>query len=610
MLKPADEQFLGVRLPGITGLNNFDDASAIQDTDLAGAQNVVFDGFLQPRQGSALFASKPSGETGDPLQLMEARTSDGVEYLVAVYANHFYLWHPDTEEWVKINQTYTPTETALKYGYQVWNNGRGDDRLYFCNGVDNFGRWDICVSTVSGAHSAGAATVTLADGTRFPSGGGTLVLKSSGGTVFTEAYTSRTGNVFTLTNTLDNDLDSGSLATTDIIEKADMELGKIVSKFSGRLMVMNYYGGETTLWYSKLNDPEDFTAGSNVVDAGTEVIADGNGEITGGFDFGEFFVITKEDSVHSLRFKLDETLASKLSEIIPIVSGQSLGPISSNATVKVLNKLYYPTKTEGFMSQSPVSTGGQTTITPEIISGKIHRLVTDGLTYTNSEAVFFDQKILWGVGIVGGTQNIQVLMYDTLKNAWSVISGWAVQDWAKVDKKLYYLDSGNGSVYEAFNGTYNDADNPYECIAYTKRFDYEQLATPKTADSIYLQGYITSATDLYVDVLYNEGGTFKTQTFLINKDAEGLFYINPITGMAGHFTLGGQIAGQVSLEEIGDVFFFRCYLGISNRDGFFNIQLRFRSNKAAFWGVSGMAVNPKMEMIAPPEIYLSPTIIN
>lgn len=609
MLKEK-EIWQNTRLPGTTGLNNFDDPSAIADTDLAGAQNVVFDGFLRPRSGSELLTVKPTGETGDPLQTMEARTSDGVEYLIGVYANHFYLWHPDTLEWVRINQTYVPTETTIRYGYQVWNNGRGDDRLYACNGVDNFARWDICVSTVAGAHTAGATTVTLTDGTRFPAGGGTLILKSSGGTFFTEAYTSRTGNVFTLTNTLDNNVDAGSSATLDMIEKADMELGKIVSKHSGRLMVMNYYGGETVLWYSVLNDPEDFTVGSDVVDAGTETIADGNGGITGGFDFGEFFVITKEDSTHLLRFKIDETLASKLSEIIPLTSGQSLGPISSQATVKVLNKLYYPTRTEGFMSQSPVTTGGQSSVVPEIISGKIHRLATDGVTYDNCTAKFFDQKILWAVGLPGGTQNIQVLMFDTLKNAWSVISGWAVQDFAKIDKKLYYMDSGDGSIYECFNGTYNDNSNPYECIAYTKRFDYEQLAVPKTADGVYLQGYLTSATDLYVDVLYNEGGTFKTQTFLINKDTEGLFYLSPLTGMAGHFTLGSQIAGQVDLEELGDVFFFRCYLGISNREGFFNIQLRFRSNKAAFWGISGMAVNPDLEQIAPAEIFINPTVTN
>ena len=271
-IKQQDKNFLNIRTPGIKGWDSFNDSSTIDDMALADSQNLQYDeGFIRPREGKELLGAKPASETADPLQLMGVRTSDGVKYKIAIYGNKFYLWHPDNAEFIRINQTYVPTETTLRYGYAIWNNGRGDDRLYFCNGVDNFGRWDICVTRASGAQSSGASTLIVDDNTRFPTSG-TLVIKGDAG-VFTEAYTSKTGTTqFNLTGTLSDDVSDDASVTVDIAEKAGMEVGKIVGKHQGRLFVMNYYGGETTGWYSVQTDPEDFTTGTTVPDAFTFVL--------------------------------------------------------------------------------------------------------------------------------------------------------------------------------------------------------------------------------------------------------------------------------------------------------------------------------------------------
>jgi hypothetical protein len=606
MLKPEDNNWLDVKLPGILGWNIFKDSSAIEDNELADAQNVVYDnGFLSPRQGKILVLAKPSGETAYPLQIMSAKTSDGVKYKIAIYGNSFYLLHPDNLEWIKINQTYTPAETTLRYGNVVWNNGRGDDRLYFCNGVDNFGRWDICVTRASGVQASGGATLTVDDNTRFPATG-TLVIKGDNG-VFTEAYTAKVGTTgFTLTNTLSDNVSDNASVTMDVVEKSGMEIGKIVGKNQSRLYVMNYYGGEVTGWYSVQSEPENFTTGSTVPAASTFVISDGNGEITGFHDFGQFAVIEKEDSLHSIEQKIADDLGSKLDVIKPIVSGESVGTISMASTVKVQNTLVYPTRNNGFISLSPTGTGDSLSVEKNTISTKIQKYVTEKINNDGCVGVAVDQKIIWTTAKAGATQNTIILVYDLQREAWSRWNNISAKDLLVEDDELFYIDSGNGGLYQLLTGTYDDENNHYEVIATMKRFDFGKMSKPKTQDLVYLQGYMTPSTDLYVDIYFNEDAILGKQTFRLNKDTDGILFSAPLTNAAGEFIAGQPTAGWVITSEIGDLSFFRCYLSVNAKKGFYNLQPVFRQNKQAFFGITGIGFNPSEISAIPIGMTVSP----
>lgn len=84
------ESWPTVPAPAIGGWNNFLEPEQIEDNQTPDIQNTVYDGgFVSPRLGSTLFAAKPTGETADPLQLIETQTSDGVEYIIAVYGASF-----------------------------------------------------------------------------------------------------------------------------------------------------------------------------------------------------------------------------------------------------------------------------------------------------------------------------------------------------------------------------------------------------------------------------------------------------------------------------------------------------------------------------------------
>lgn len=595
-------QFADIRSPGVKGLNEGDE---IEDQELADAVNVVFDGnIISPRPGSSLFAAAPQGEAGDPLQTMVAETSDGIDYLLAIYGNHFYLYHPTNEEWIRINNTYVPTETARIYGWQVWNNGRGDDRHYVCNGVDNFARWDVCVDTANGAQSSGAASFTINDATRFPATG-TLVIKGSGG-VFTEAYSAKIGNTFTLTGTLSDDVADGASVTLEMVEKDGMEIGKVLCKHGGRLFTANYYGGETTVWYSKLHDPENFTTGSNIGDASTAVIADGNGEITGMHDFGDYMIIEKEDSIHRLRIIVSQDLASKLDEIKPIVSSRSLGPLGMESTLKMQNTLMFPTRSEGIMSLKPISSGDVPSVGLELLSKKIQLYTTDSVEYTTCRGTLYKQKALWAVSRRNSQQNSIVMMYDTVRSAWSKIENWAVKDWAYMNGKLYYMSIGDGNIYECFTRTFNDVNNYYPVSFHMKRFDFGVMSMPKTQSLIYVKGLITPGAKLYCDILFNENGELGKQTFLITLNTDGVLVSSPLTNAMGQPQLGNTSLGYVKSLEIGDVYSFRTYLGVKIGSGFYNIQPRFYSNTPGFWGISGVGFAPDLEVVIPNLMVLSP----
>ena len=607
MLK-EQEQWIDYQAPCLGGWNNFLEAEAIGDQDAADVLNVVYDGgFLSPRPGSVLFAAKPTGETAAPLQIMEAITSDGLEYLVAVYGASFYVRNPLTETWVKINQTYTPTETDVYWGYINWNNGRGDDRLYGCNGIDSFFRWDMCITTVGAAATAGDSTVEVTDGTRFPAGGGTLIIKS-GGDEHTEAYTSRTGNVFTLTGTLSEDIAEGESVTLDMIEKASMEKGKILSRHQSRLIVANKFGAETAGWYTVTNSPEDFTVASTVNGASTFVIADGNGGITGLHDFGTFLLIEKEDSHHRLEIIIADDLGSKLDKIQPIISGTSVGTTSQQSTIKMLNGLYYPTRTEGFIQLDPRTSGDSASTGIEVISRKIQNYATENVTYEKCKGVAYRQNAVWAVARKGAAENTFILVYDTLRDAWSRFSGWAVTDFGRVNDKLYYLENGTGNVIECFTKSFNDLNNPYQVSAYTKRFNFGLMSQAKRSDLMYVQGYMTPASEFFIDVFYNEDGINGKQTFKFFKDAEGLLYSDPVTNSLGQPILGEAALGYVSLLEVGNVSFFRTHLSLDLSRGFYNVQARMYSNKEAFWAVTGIGFAPVPVKVADNSMVMSPIV--
>jgi len=602
-MKRQSDNFQDILSPGLAGWVDFVESDAIPDNASPEVNNIVYDGgHVSPRLGSKLLAAKPD-TIKKPLQLIEAGTSDGIEYIIGVYENDFFLFHPEIQDWQQINHTFTPSEIDIYYGYVSWNNGRAQDYMYACNGVDSFVKWHMATTIVDGDQADSVTTVNVIDATRFPSAG-TVVFKS-GGNEFTWAYTSKTATTLVGAVPTGTALLDGEAVTMMLVEMSGMQKGKVLGKHGGRLFVMNRFGAEIAGYYSQLNNPEGF-AGSGISASSSFVISDGNGEITGFEDYGRFAVILKEDSVHTFEIIVSEDLGSKLDKIQPVISGTSIGPLSQPATIKLRNRIMYPTSTEGIMSLDPLTSGDSTGSAINVISQNIQTYVTEAVSFTTCRASSYRQNALWAVSDPKGSGNIEVLVYDMLRNVWSKFTGWAVKDWARFNNRIFYMENGSGNLYEGFTPSFDDNNNPIEVEFYTKRYNFGVISRPKINDMVYVQGYITSATDLFVDVLFNEGGLLNTQTFKITKNAKGVLVSESLTDAFGQGTLGTIALGYIRSAQIGDVSFFRTYLGVDISKGYYNIQLRFRSNKATWWAVTGIGFNPKTNVATDSNMVLSP----
>lgn len=156
------------------GINTIVDQHDIKDQESPDMQNMYFDmGVIGVRPGSKLFATKPAGETGEPLQIILAKTSDGVNYLISVYTsgtttNNFYLWDNLNSQWLPINGTYLPTFTAVSYfGSQSWDYAYSMDSLYLGNGFDDMCRWKMSLGYTSEDVVSSGSTLPMVDASRF-----------------------------------------------------------------------------------------------------------------------------------------------------------------------------------------------------------------------------------------------------------------------------------------------------------------------------------------------------------------------------------------------------------------------------------------------------------
>lgn len=599
-----DNKFSQNRMIGSEGWNNFSDPQDIKSTQVPSVLNMVFDkGYPKPRKGSFLKWSKPEGETNDFLCFIKPNTSDGVEYVIAVYAPNFYLRDEQNDQWIKLNHSYTPSATYkdLMYSFINWNAGRGSDRVYIGNGQENTIKYPVCLDYFDGDQVSADTTITLVDGTRFPSGGGTVVIKEANIAPFTVTYTSRTGNVLTLSGTLGANVGAGAAVACEIDEVPGMAKGKVFGRFQRRLFVANFPGGETTLKYSVTETPEDFTTGSTITAGGALILSDGNGGITSIDDFGEFLAISKADSIHRFSFSINQDLNSKLDKIEPIITDNSIGPISPWSKIKKNGILYFPTEVEGIMSVNPKVTGGQSSTDAQVLSLPIQPYV-ESVGFMQSRGVAYKQYLHWTVE--SNTVSDYILVYNLLRGVWSRFNNWDVRDWIVFENNLYYGARISGDIFVCYHDSMTDNNNPYETNFMTKIWDMELVALPKTQALIFVEGIIKPTTNFFIDVLFNDGAQ-ATITFPISGTGK---YVNQvISEELGSWLLGTPTMGGDSSDESDDYGIFRVYLNLPMRFGFYNLQLRVRSSVAASdYGITEISHAPLNETQVPQELCIDP----
>ena len=445
---------------------------------------------------------------------------------------------------------------------------------------------DTVLTTYSTIGFPNSGTVTLQNGVQFA----------------TCAYTSITGNTITLSAQVGQVFPVGTNVVYSNGIVTAMPKGRIFAKYQQRLVIANSFGYETTMWYSNVGSPEDFSIDVSPAGGGYDIFYEGSGPITGVLDFGIYLAILKQDTFMRFEFVVSADNTTKIDQITPLISDKSMGAAYVSGWMVKNRVLYYVTSTEGIISISPVITGFQTTINLAVLSQKIQPTVL-GLNFSNTRVTSLFQKLLFTAATV--TANDTVLVYDTLRQYWTKFNNWPVGDWLPFKNALYFGSSQDGSIYKCFDAGNTDNQQPYTSSATTRRFDFGQPSMPKTMTRVYVQGYITPSTNLYCDVMYNEMGQQKTLTYLIAGNNPTA--VQPIPEAMAMIMFGLPVFGDDDFRSFSGIGNFRVYLNVPIRLGFYNVQLRFYTNTlASNWSVTGIGFNPRTEALIPSALCIEP----
>lgn len=480
--------------------------------------------------------------------------------------------------------------------------------------------------TQSGIHTAVATTIPI--------------ILQNGSTSINLKYVNIIGNALELagTSTVGTIVPNGSTVTIPLIDTPLIPHGDVIFTDGARLYSANGkfiadsvsdISGENTINASVSDSPEDFTVDMSLATSSfSETPFIGKGGILGIALFGEYIIFQKKDLLAELVISYDNNILT--TNIVPLISGDGIGPASNANILNYMNTLYYPTTTQGIVSFSPDTTGSQTSSGVNILSQTIQNLVTESLDFELARVAGLGQKLYWAcalptVGINPAVNNI-VLMYDLVRaaenetinsgfeiggSAWTVYDNWNAVDIKPVNEVLYYLSANDGGVYECnVGGNYQDAilANPIPYTAYTlsKRLNLGMPANLFKPQYIYLEGYISLNTTFYVNALFNEGGSLGTQGYVISGTNTEIVNTIPYGGLA-RFQLGSPLLGGVDLQTLQAFqkpLFFRVYLELSQALRPHNIQIQAFSNAlGSFWGIT------KMVLITLPENSIETSLV-
>lgn len=227
--------------------------------------------------------------------------------------------------------------------------------------------------------------------------------------------------------------------------------------FKNYLFVANGSTEKDWVWFSNNLEPTIFTATDvfkvNSGD-GQEVIA------LKPFKNNEL-IIYKERSV----WVLDLTGSTPLTNwtLQPIL--KDIGLAAPRTVVNISNDQW-------FLSSEPIAVRSLArTEFDKIKTGLISKNIQDifdgsgdeviNRTHINkAAAIFYDNQYLLSLPTDNSVINNTVLVFDLITNAWYLIKGWYVEDWKEFDNKLYFIDSTDGRVLQAFYGNFDQVSGP------------------------------------------------------------------------------------------------------------------------------------------------------
>lgn len=510
---------------------------------------------------------------------------DGSEIELRSHGTVLEFRYPGTLRWSVINFGYTPNKI---FGHAECNvNADNNSYDYSGNAVDQTQRWTGAIALFA---SNTATTITI-QGTKtlaelgFIAAGAVLI----NGIQFT--YTGISGQTFTGVAVLP----PGMVVGDPMGQKMEFYLnviptGNIFSCQGSRLFVSGVKGKESTLFWSHIDDPTNFTFGSprKAGEGGAAVTPEGGGAILG--------IIQDEEVIYVIKSALSKTLTFQQSQVssmddFPVFApfksfdnkSQQSGAYGQRLICSGANGWYFVNQNKEmfYIARAanidyPQSIPISDPIRPTLLNADI----TDGVM------IFHENKLhLTCKTSSSSTFKDLELVYDTVKQVWyDPYIGRNINDYNIQNNELHWGSAVDTTSYRQIT---DKLDNGNGFTANWRSWE-ENFGSPslqKKVDFAFVEGYISDNTILNVNIYLDDNGYSGIIPKKIRGDSTIYIFFKAFFNLFGLNPFGIERFG--SNKEFSKLKKFRVYIPIKDNQEIFTIQIEFLSEgKAQEWQVT------------------------
>lgn len=575
------------------GFVNRDDATQVRGVFVVG-QNVSFIGTDNPtiRKGYEAVGTEAADATPNK-RAWTFETREGAKFELKAFDTKIRYWLEGTS--TDYLDLLTGLTAGLEFGYaNISETGAATAKTFFCNGTDDWYEFNGAYATVS---AVTGTTISIASGTwtalGFYSTGTRRVVIN--GTAYT--YTGGEGTTTLTGVTPDPTLmpvTAGMVAVQQPLAVSAMNTvkGRVATAHDGRIHAR--LETKKSVWnYSKLDNPDDWTAGASDGDGGAKEVEFG-GPITAYGKLNKTVICFKPRIIKLLDFiQVGSRLDSpRYQTLVPSDDkSTSLGAVNQKSTFSTTKGIVFVTPDKRMMLLSGITANAE----PEYVclSEPIQPVFDRGV-HDEATGICVDNVVYYAFKQDSDSAyNDTVLVGDLTKFTpdangqpvpirWDApYVGWPVADWTAIESatdkrvEVRWHSAINSGSYRVID---SKSDNT-AAFTTTLRTHSEHFDAPhkrKGIDMAYVEIKMSEITEVTATVLYDEDGTSGQETFVLDADSADHRFTNTQYNPFGASMFGSQQFGSNSENDAMSK--YRFFIELKKNVRFFTVALQLSTD--------------------------------
>lgn len=340
--------------------------------------------------------------------------------------------------------------------------------------------------------------------------------------------------------------------------------------------------------YSKLDNPDDWTAGSSDGDGGAKFIEQGGSIVAYAHDESKLFIFKKR-LIKTLEFVQagDRVDIPKYATYKPSDDkSTTVGALGDKSTFHAPNGILFVTEDKELLylkRQEYIDYPQQISIS-DIIRPTFQQGVHDdasGIVWKSKVYYAFKQD-------TNSAANDVVVIYDLIRNRWFMpIVGWNVNDWTIIQNELHWHSSISPNSYKLIDSNRTDLGLNFTTILRSHAENFDMYKSPQeqaVVSDIMLEIYMTENAVINFDIFYDEDGYTEIdsavlrgtdQANLVNSTTYNPFGANPFgyEQFGSNATVSGMKKYRYQIPLKGNNEVYNMSVSLSTQDAGVNYEL-------------------------------------